>query len=491
MSRLPGRLLFCASEFAPLVKTGGLADVAGSLPAALRAAGIADVTVAMPAYADALAVAAGLCGGSVDVVHAGVVDGIDVRVHAWQAAGGVRVLLVDVDGLFADRAGNPYHDAAGVPWPDSGLRFGRFCRAVAALADGAAGEALRTDIVHANDWQCGLLPVFLQLRGARARSVFTVHNLAYAGLFPASLLAALGIPGALYTPDALEFHGEISFIKGGLAFADRLTTVSPCYAREIATPEFGCGLDGLVRHRQGRLDGILNGIDERLWDPAADPLIAARYDAASLPARLPNRQALAHAFGIDCDAATPCVGVVGRLAWQKGVDLLLDAIDGIVALPCRVAVLGDGDRELVARLSAAAARHPGRVGFVAGFDERRAHLLQAGADVLAVPSRYEPCGLTQLFALHYGCVPVAHRTGGLADSIVDVREDPAHGTGLLFDDASPQALHGALAAAAALFRDAGAWAAMQRRGMAVDVSWAASARRYLDVYARALAVPVA
>lgn len=481
---LPRSVLFCTTELAPLVKIGGLADVAASLPMALLEAGIERVDVVIPAYLDALATARDLAGGGpLPVVFDGAVDGVSVRVHAYQAAGGVRVLLLDVDGLFA-HPGNPYDDAAGVPWPDSALRFGRFCKAIAALADGAAGDALRAELVHANDWQCGLVPVFLQLRASRVRCVFTVHNLAYGGLFPASTVAELGLPASLFSPDALEFHGQLAFIKGGLAFADRITTVSPGYAREIGTPEYGCGLDGLIRHRADRLDGILNGIDKRLWDPASDPLIAARYDAATLSARTANRITLAHAFGIDCDARTPCIGVVGRLAWQKGVDILLAALADIVALPARVVVLGDGDADLMHALRDAVAANPGRVGLVAGFDERRAHLMQAGADVLAVPSRYEPCGLTQLFALRYGCVPVARRTGGLADSIIDVRTDAANGTGFLFDDMTPAALRDALAAAAGAFADQQRWHALQQRGMRADFSWAASAARYLDVYSR-------
>jgi starch synthase len=470
-------VLAVASEVYPLVKTGGLADVVGALPAALAREDVA-VRTLVPGYAPLLAALpqaatvhdfADLFGGPARLLAA--------------RAGSLDLLVVDAPHLY-ERAGNPYLAPDGRDWPDNAQRYAALAHCAVAIAGGVAGTP--PDVVHAHDWQAGLAPALLHYAGLpRPRTVMTVHNLSFQGLFPRELLAPLGLPGRAWSLDGVEYHGAISYLKAGLALADRITTVSPTYAAEIRTPEEGMGMDGLLRTRAGLLRGIRNGIDEAVWDPAHDALLPARYDAKRLPRRAVNKAALQARFGLAALPAAPVFGVVSRLTWQKGIDLLHEALPGLVAAGAQLALLGNGERALEAQLTAAAELHPGSVGVVIGYDEALAHLVQAGADALLVPSRFEPCGLTQLCALRYGAVPVVARVGGLADTVIDANDAAlAAGvaTGVQFAPVTAGAIGLALERTLVLYRDAKAWRRLQARGMAADVGWTNPARQYAALY---------
>jgi starch synthase len=481
----PLAVLSVASEAFPFVKTGGLADVVGALPGALAAEGI-HVRTLVPGYP---AVLAALPVAAVVLVLAQLHGG-PARVLAGRAAG-VDLLALDAPHLFA-RPGNPYLGADGREWPDNALRFAALAAVAADLGRGRVPE-LRPDIVHAHDWQAGLVPAFLRYgTGAHARTVMTVHNLAFQGQFPHELLATLGLPPRAFAIDGVEYYGSIGFLKAGLALADRITTVSPTYAGEIRTPDGGMGLDGLLRQRAAVLCGILNGIDTVAWDPAADPLLPSNFDVRSLPRRSANKSALQARFGLAADPGALLFGVVSRLTWQKGMDLLQEALPAIDRARAQLVVLGAGDPPLEAAFTAAAALRPGRMATLIGYDERLAHLVQAGSDALLVPSRFEPCGLTQLAALRYGSLPVVARVGGLADTVVDANEmalASSAGTGIVFSPVSRETLELAIDRTAALWRQAMIWRRVQVRAMFTDVSWARPARRYATLYRELVAHP--
>jgi starch synthase len=479
------RVLFVTAEAQPLMKTGGLGDVCGSLPPALRALG-RDVRLMMPAYPAAKRAAGSLSAVTQIAIRftetpvtllEGLLPGTDVPL--W---------LVDYPPAFG-REGHPYLAADGQPWYDNGPRFGLLCAAAAAIAQGETPLAWRPDVVHCHDWQTGLVPALLALRDARPATIFTVHNLAYQGLFPASLFVELGLPARLWSIDALEFYGQLAFIKGGLAAADFVTTVSPTYAREIQTPAFGSGMDGLLRQRADRLVGILNGIDIAVWDPARDTYLTQTYTAESFDRKQINKLALQERFGLAHDSARPLIGTVGRMVEQKGFDLILDAWP-MLAERVQLAVLGSGKRAFEDAWRDTARRYPRQVGVHIGYDERLAHRIEAGADMFLMPSRFEPCGLNQMYSLRYGTVPVVRRVGGLADTVTDATAAAlADGTatGIVFDDASPTAVARAVARALDLYADRDKWRALARNGMRRDFSWHTSARSYAAVYDRAAA----
>ena len=475
-------VLSVASEVFPLVKTGGLADVAGALPPALAAEGVT-VRTLLPGYPAVLAAVP-----KAQAVHAyPSLHGAAARLLAARAAG-LDLFVLDAPHLFG-RPGNPYVGPDGKEWPDNALRFGALAAAAADLGR-AILPAFVPDIVHAHDWQAALAPAYLHYAGGpRPRTVMTVHNLAFQGQFPATLLAALGLPPHSFAMDGVEYYGNIGFLKAGIALADRVTTVSPRYAMEIRTPEFGMGLDGLLRSRAGVLTGILNGIDTDYWNPARDPHLAARFDAASVAGRAANKAALQAQLGLDRDADAPLFGVVSRLTWQKGMDVLLEAIPDLLEQGGQLALVGSGEALLEAGLRAAAAANPGRIGILIGFDEGAAHLVQGGADALLVPSRFEPCGLTQLCALRYGAIPIVARVGGLADTVIDANEMAlvaSAGNGLQFSPVTREALALTLERAVALWRDRPTWLRLQGHAMATEVGWQRPARQYAALY-RALA----
>ncbi len=468
------RVLFATAEAWPLAKTGGLGDVAFGLTRALAELGC-DVRLLMPAYPGA----------------AEQLDG-PVRRRQVQRPGepvaliegrlpgtAVGVWLLDDPPLFA-RVGGPYGTARGDAWPDNHWRFCRLSQVAAALA---AGDLLdwRADVLHGNDWQTALAPVFLRGRADRPATVFGIHNLAYRGLFPGEFYPRLGLPPELWSPEGLEFFGQVAFIKGSLVFADTLVTVSPTYAREIQTPAFGWGLEGLLHHRRDRLYGIVNGIDTDTWNPGRDPHLAACYDRPDDRARAANRRAVARAVGLDAGDG-PVLGFVGRLVEQKGVDLILAALPRLLANGAQLAFLGSGEHRLEAALRAAAEQYPGQVGVVIGYDEALAHQIEAGSDLFLMPSRFEPCGLNQLYSLRYGTPPVVYPTGGLADTVVDVDADPHGGNGFHLAALAGAALAAAVERALVHWQDRSAWQAIQARGMAGAYSWTASAQAYQELY---------
>jgi starch synthase len=471
-------VLSIASEVYPLVKTGGLADVVSALPLALAREGIATHTLVpgYPAVIDALRKA--------EAVHTFAhLHGGPARLLVAHIAG-LDLLALDAPHLYA-RPGNPYLGPDGKEWPDNALRFAALAACAAAIARGVvAGFA--PDVVHAHDWQAGLVPALLHYSGApRPGTVMTVHNLSFQGQYPRELLATIGLPPHAYAIDGVEYHGTIGYLKAGLALADRITTVSPTYAAEIRTREGGMGLDGLLRQRAGVLTGIVNGIDDHVWNPAADTHLAAHFDAKHLARRAPNKAALQARLGLDVEPATIVFGVVSRLTLQKGMDLLLDALPGMTDTGAQLAVLGTGEKAFEQGFAAAARRHPGRVAAVIGYDEALAHLVQGGADALLVPSRFEPCGLTQLCALRYGAIPVVARVGGLADTVVDANDvalAARAGTGIQFAPVTRERLELAIGRATELWHNRAVWRRLQSRAMATDVGWSRPAKKYAALF---------
>jgi len=484
------KILFVASEAHPLIKTGGLGDVAGSLPPALKALR-KDIRLIMPAYCDALARASKL-----KIVAPVEMPGIYGPVRLWEGQlpeTTVKVWLVDSPYHF-DRPGGPYVDAEGHDWPDNAARFALFARAVAGVALDRLGLAWRPDVVHCNDWQSGLVPALLAAEARRPVVVFTIHNLAYQGLFPQETFVNLDLPEALWSTNGLEFHQQLSFMKGGLVFADMLSTVSPTYAREICTTEFGHGLEGLLRHRADHLAGILNGVDYSVWDPFHDKLIPQTYDAKTLKLKAENKSALQERFRLPVDEHTPVIGFVGRLAWQKGIDTLLGILEELFTESAQLVVLGSGDKTYERDLKAAAAQYPGQLAVHIGYSEELAHLIESGADMFVMPSRYEPCGLNQIYSLRYGTAPIVRRTGGLADTVVDATEQrlgDGTATGFVFDDPTATSLLEAVHRALTLYRQRDAWRRLLATGMAQDFSWRTSARQYLALYDQAHRVKMA
>jgi starch synthase len=477
------KVLHVAAEVFPLVKTGGLADVVAALPPALAERG-ADVRLLLPGLPPVLEAVQ----GARTVLDIGNAFGaLRVRLLLARMPGTrLPVYVVDAPYLYR-RGGSPYQDAQGEEWPDNLQRFALLGWIAAHLAADDADPAWVPDVVHAHDWHAALACVYMAEHAPTpAASVYTVHNLAFQGLFPMHDWSHLGLASRLMSPAGLEFHGQLSFMKAGLMFADRVTTVSPTYAREIATHEFGCGLDGVIRGRGAQVAGILNGIDDAVWNPATDPSIAERYDADRLAGKQHCRRALQAELKLDIDDGALLLAVVSRLTAQKGLDLVLAALPALVARGVQLVVQGTGEPALEAAFRMAQQAHPGRVHVHVGYDEARAHRLVAGADAIAVPSRFEPCGLTQMYGLRYGTLPLVRRVGGLADTVTDA-DDPAGGTGFVFDAATPAAFERCALRAADAKRQPAAWQAMQARAMARQLSWALPAEAYLKLYADAVA----
>ena len=472
------QVLSVASEIFPLIKTGGLADVAGALPTALAAEGI-QVRSLIPGYPDVI----GSLQRAEPIYSDPAFFGGPARLLAAHA-GGLELLVLDAPHLYA-RKGNPYTGPDGKDWPDNGIRFAALSRMAASIGQGLLPDWIPA-VIHLHDWQAGLTAAYLNYDAKpRPGTVMTVHNLAFQGQFPPSLLREIGLPPQAMTLDGIEYYGSIGYLKAGLRFADRITTVSPTYAAEIRSPEYGMGFDGLLRGRSELVSGILNGVDDIHWNPATDLLIASRFELATIDARAPNKLAVQQRFGLDPDRRAPLFAVVSRLTWQKGMDLLLAAIPVLLECGAQLAVLGSGEPWIEAGLRSAAFTHPGRIGCTIGYDEAGAHLLQAGTDALLVPSRFEPCGLTQLCALRYGAIPVVARVGGLSDTVIDASPmalASAAATGVKFAPPSSAGLESAIRRTVTLYRDSKAWRGMQRAGMATDVSWRSPARQYAELF---------
>ena len=477
----PLSVLGVASEMYPLLKTGGLADVVGALPAALAPLGVRVQTL-LPGHpavlsglqeTDALALWPAWFGGP-------------ARLLAGQH-GALQLLVLDAPHLY-DRPGNPYLDGSGRDWSDNAERYAALAFAAARIAWGEI-PGLRPDVVHAHDWQAALVPAYLHYLGAGKRcpaTVLTLHNLAFQGQFKADVWSRLGLPAEAFATQGLEYHGDIGYLKAGIHFADAITTVSPTYAREIRTLSGGMGLDAMLRWRDAAVSGIVNGIDTAVWNPATDPHLVQRYGAETLAARQANKRAVEQQFGLPADEA-PLVCMVSRLTAQKGIDLVAAVLDSIVAAGARLVVLGTGDPALEDALRAGAQRHPSRVAVRIGYDEALSHLLQGGCDAILVPSRFEPCGLTQLYGLRYGCVPVVARVGGLADTVIDANDAAVKAgvaTGLQFADISAEGLLDAMRRMVQLAKQPGVWRRLQRAGMHADVGWQQSATEYAALYRR-------
>ena len=476
----PLAVLHVASELFPLVKTGGLGDVVGALPAALEAHGV-DARVLVPGYPAILDAMADVepiddvpdfFGGGAATLWSGVLLGVRGRVY-----------VLESPGLF-DRSGGPYHDASGREHPDNHVRFAALGHIASRIAAGV-DPSFRPEILHAHDWQASIAVAALSQAPAAERpaTIQTIHNLAYPGRFAPEAFEDLGLPASLFGIDGLEFYGDVSFLKGGVALADRVTTVSPTYAEEIQ--QHGHGLEGLLRSRARDLVGILNGIDTQVWDPRRDPHLPVRYGRRDVERRAACKDALRQRLGLVARAEAPLFGLVSRLSPEKGIDLLLDALPVFVAQGAQLAVLGTGEPALEAALEAAAAAHPDNVAVVRAFDEGLAHLFQAGADVTLVPSRIEPCGLTQMYAQRYGALPLVRRTGGLADTVVNATDEAVSAgdaTGFVFDDPTADALAGTVRWACEQYQDPGRWRRIQRTGMKRDFGWGRAAGAYATLY---------
>ena len=475
------RVLFASSEIYPLAKTGGLADVSAALPIALTGLGV-DVRLVMPGYPEALDSAADLkvaaqCNDS----------GAPTRVLSGRLPdSGLPVWLVDSPALF-NRGGGLYQNAQGDDWRDNHQRFSLLSHIAAKIAAGEVVADWRADVVHANDWHTGLIPLLLENNGeARPATLFTMHNLAFQGLFAADALSEIGLPEGLFTPEGLEFHGRISFLKAGIRYSDRCNTVSPAYAREILTPEFGCGLDGLLNERAGHLSGILNGIDCAVWNPASDPYLPARFDAHDMSGKHKCKADLQRALGLEVEPQTPLVIWASRLAHQKMADTALQMLPELLTTrEVQFALIGEGEPAFERGFAELAQAYPDRMAVRIGYEEALAHRFYAAGDILLHPSRFEPCGLTPQYAMRYGTIPVVTSVGGLTDTVRDANEQAMRAgtaTGFSFAEQTAPAMLACLDRALAAYARPVTWRRLQRQAMSQDCGWQASAARYLALY---------
>ncbi len=477
------RILFAASEAYPLIKTGGLADVAGSLPRALHSLK-QDIRLILPAYPEARRRM-----GKCKTVATFELDGHTLNLLQGHLPGSrVTTWLIDCAPFF-DRPGNPYMNKQGQAWPDNAERFALFSKAICTIAMDRIGLGWQAELVHCNDWQTALVPALLDQEARRPATLFTVHNLAYQGLFDYDIFVKLGLPPHLWHPEALEFYNQLSFIKGGLVFADSINTVSPSYAREIQRPEFGCGLDGLLRHRRQQLSGILNGIDVDEWNPGTDPRLVQNYNRRSRAKKSVNKTALQDYFKLPEKPDTLLFGFIGRLVEQKGLDDILASLPGMFGAPVQFVFLGSGQREYEQALRKLAAQYPDKIAVQIGYSEELSHRIEAGADAFLMPSTFEPCGLNQLYSLRYGTLPVVRKVGGLNDTVKDVTPkniDDDHATGIVFTGAAGDGLAEALRRTQQLYRNKTHWEQVQLAAMRQDFSWQRSAQAYLELYRSSL-----
>ncbi|WP_062061858.1 glycogen synthase GlgA [Cellvibrio sp. OA-2007] len=476
------KILFATSEVYPLIKTGGLADVAASLPRALLKLG-QEVKILLPAYTSVLEKAKN--AGVKEIAQLNV-DGYSISLKQTRLPGTkLTVWLVDAPEFF-DRAGNPYCGPDGNDWPDNHKRFYIFAKVAELIALNQVGLHWTPDIVHCNDWQTGLIPALLSLHPHHPATVFTVHNLAYRGLFSYQAFAELNLPAVFWHHERLEFYGQMSFMKGGLAFADFITTVSPSYAQEIQRPEFGCGLDGLMRYRSDSLAGILNGIDTDEWNPGSDSHLNCTYNRRTLANKVKNKQALQEELGLTISADIPLLGFIGRLVDQKGVDLILSQMKDLLSLNCQLVILGSGFPHYEQALKHIAVQYPLKVAVTLGYNESFAHRIEASSDIFLMPSIFEPCGLNQMYSLRYGTLPVVHAVGGLRDTVFESMDetDAEKNNGFVFEEATAAALFAAIQRATNLFHQKDQWKKLQLNAMSKDFSWNTSAKEYQAIYTK-------
>ena len=491
------KVLFACSELTPLIKTGGLADVCGSLPHAMSKSGD-DVRIVLPGYHSILQKIPDPTFISLLELPLGTVTLCRTELNDAQ------ILLVNHE-TFSNRAGNPYMSDSDRPWPDNAFRFALFSQAVCHIAQNLAQLEWQPDIVHCHDWQTGLVPALLSLTDTRPATLFTIHNLAYQGNIMFDAYKQLELPEALYVKDGLEFWGQASFLKGGLAYADRINTVSPNYAAEITGTAFGCGMEGLLQYRSHKLSGILNGIDTELWNPETDRHLAKNYSADTLEHKIENKRALQRKLQLPIDDDTIIFGVISRLAVQKGIDLIVEAFEQLNDNPeklnkeqlnpeqlskeqfakYQLVILGAGESELQNQLLTLAKSHPNRISVTIGFDEPLSHMIEAGSDVFLMPSRYEPCGLNQMYSHRYGTLPLVNCVGGLADTVIDAK-DKKNGNGFTIDTANTEQLIHGLTRIIEVFKDKDTWQRLQRRAMQTNYSWNESAAQYRSLYLQTL-----
>ena len=477
------KVLFISSEAFPLIKTGGLGDVAGSLPAALLKES-QDVRLLMPAYSQVLDKIS-----KRKVIAQNSYYNLPVEILETRLPGtNVVVWLVDCPVLF-NRQGGPYADSNGQEWSDNALRFTVFCHAAVDISLNKTGLDWQPDVVHCNDWQSGLVPALLSLQPQQPVTVFTIHNMAYQGVFNQQTFVDLHLPDELWHIDGLEFHGHFSFIKGGLAYADKITTVSPSYAAEILRPEFGYGLDGLLQHRVDHLSGILNGIDEKHWNPGTDVHLKQKYSRRTLSKKSLNKTALQQQLSLPVDAAIPMIGMVSRLVEQKGLEIILQSLPRLLTIPLQLVILGTGESHYEQSLIDWAQRHSDRFRVIIGYDESLSHMIEAASDIYLMPSTFEPCGLNQMYSLRYGNLPIVTHVGGLADTVVDASEENiknGSANGFVLKDQSAAALIAAVQNALALYQNPQTWRQLQSNAMSQDFSWVSSADHYISLYQQAL-----
>ena len=479
------KILFATSEVAPLIKTGGLADVSGALPAALRAIGV-DARVLVPGYNQVLS---GLAQHKIVATLDDLPGFPSARLLSGTMANGVPLWVLDCPSMY-QREGGPYQNASGLDWADNALRFGLLSKVAAVLASSASPLGWLPDLVHCNDWQTGLTPAYLHFAQGAARSIISVHNLAFQGIFPAVTVSKLHLPSACFSIDGVEFYGSMSFLKAGLYYADHITTVSPNYAKEIQQEALGFGMQGLLTSRRDSLTGILNGIDPDEWDPAHDPHLTKPYSAIDLTGKAANKKALQGKLGLKVEPDVPLLGVVSRFTHQKGLDLLLEIAPLLTELPVQLAMLGTGDVQMQKTARDLSHRYPGQIGVSIGFSEALSHQIEAGADMFVMPSRFEPCGLNQMYSQRYGTPPIVHATGGLFDSVVDCTASTLQdgtASGFMFEGMTAENLYATIQRAVSLYHDKNKWKALCKNCMTKNLSWQNSAEAYRDVYLKVLA----
>jgi starch synthase len=478
------KVLFATSEVAPLIKTGGLADVSGALPAALRAIGV-DVRVLVPGYKQVIAQ---LAQHEVAATFDALPGFPFARLLSGTLPNAVPLLVLDCPSLYL-RAGGPYQDAKGHDWADNAQRFGLLSKVAAVLGSSASPLGWHPDLVHCNDWQTGLTPAYLRFAQGAAPSVITIHNMAFQGIFPPVNVEELQLPPSCFSINGVEYYGNLSFLKAGLFYAGHITTVSPNYAREIQQEEFGFGLQGLLAARSGDLTGILNGIDTDEWNPSADPHLGRKYSAARMSGKAANKEALQSRLGLNLAPDVPLLGVISRFTHQKGLDLLLEIAPRLARLPVQLVMLGSGDATMQKTARNLSHRYPGMIGAHIGFDEALAHQIEAGADMFIMPSRFEPCGLNQMYSQRYGTPPVVHAIGGLADSVVDcTAETLRDGTasGFVFRGMTAANLLATIQRAVCLYHEPRKWKALRKNCMVKKLGWEISAEAYKAVYLQVL-----
>lgn len=473
------KVLFVSSEAYPLIKTGGLADVAGSLPRALIKQD-QDVRLLLPAYPEVLEKASKTRLIDEQVHYGQTVQLLETRLP------GSRVItwLVNCPAAF-DRPGTPYADEKGKEWHDNAFRFALFSQVAANIAMGFSQLSWKPDVVHCNDWQSALVPALLSIHKKRPATIFTIHNLSYQGVFNKRTFHDLHLPNELWTMHGLEFHDQISFIKGGLTYADRITTVSPTYAKEIQKPELGHGLNKLLKHRKNRLSGIINGIDTDVWNPGTDSCLKQKYNRRSLAKKLENKMDLQKQLGLPKDQRTPLLGMVSRLVEQKGLDTILGALESLLQLPLQIVILGTGEHHYETQLTKWAKKFPDKLKIIIGYDECLSHKIEAASDIYLMPSKFEPCGLNQLYSLRYGTLPIVRNVGGLADTVIkttklNIKNHTA--TGFYVADNKPASLISSVQSAIKLYKDSVIWKQLQQNAMSQDFSWGKSAEKYIGLY---------